>query len=350
MKSNNFLLDAGSYQPRTINAPSAWVGHLPFAWWLVQTQRPRTLVELGTHTGNSYFTFCQAVKDAGCKTDCYAVDTWQGDEHAGEYGEDIYQQVKAINTDHYAAFSTLLRMTFDQALEVIPDGTVDLLHIDGLHTYEAVRHDFETWLPKLSPNAMVLFHDTHVYERGFGVWQYWAEVRAQYPHGFAFEHSHGLGVLQVGEGPACPAIQAMQSEGFDRLQTYFAALGNAQLDRFHHLEADVRLHAEQNNAQAQILYRDALVTELKNFLQAEKDNALAQIQYRDALVADLRAQLQGEKANAEAQILYRDSLLQAEKEQANLQVALKERLLQEAYTLRGVIRHIRRKLGNGAKS
>lgn len=337
------LLEAAEYRPLSLQAPTAWVGHLPFAWWLIQIQRPRTLVELGTHSGNSYFTFCQAIKEAECNTACYAVDTWQGDAHAGEYGEDIYQQVKAINSDHYAAFSTLLRMTFNQALELIPDGTVDLLHIDGLHTYEAVRHDFETWLPKLSPNALVLFHDTHVHERGFGVWKYWEEIRAKYPHGFAFEHSHGLGVLQVGDGPACPLMQVMQGEDFDRLQAYFSALGNAQLDRFYQTEAEHRLQAEKDNARAQILYRDALVSEQKILIQGEKDNAKAQIKYRDELVEELKSQLQDEKDNAEAQILYRDSLLKIEKEQAFNQIIMLKRQLQEAYTPKGLMRFICRK-------
>src|SRR5690242_14238940 len=41
--------------------PSAWHGHVPFAYWIVATARPRSLVELGTHNGVSYAAFCDAV-------------------------------------------------------------------------------------------------------------------------------------------------------------------------------------------------------------------------------------------------------------------------------------------------
>ncbi|MBT7449201.1 MAG: class I SAM-dependent methyltransferase, partial [Rhodospirillaceae bacterium] len=131
----------GAYlSPLSFSAPqyveqSAWLDHGPFAFWLIEALKPRSFVELGTHGGYSYFAFCQAVKAMKLDTQCYAVDHWKGDEHAGHYDEEIYKRVSSYNESHYASFSRLVRATFDEAVEHFEDGSVDLLHIDGRHFY-----------------------------------------------------------------------------------------------------------------------------------------------------------------------------------------------------------------------
>jgi len=178
-------------------APSAWVEHVPFAFWLAECLRPQTFVELGTHYGVSYFAFCQAVQRLELNTKCFAIDTWKGDEHSGSYTEAVYEKVAQHNDAQYSDFSRLVRSSFDEALKHFENGSIDLLHIDGLHTYEAVLHDFESWLPKLSAKAVVIMHDTNVRERGFGVFKLFSQLKEKYPH-FEFSHGHGLGMLGVG--------------------------------------------------------------------------------------------------------------------------------------------------------
>lgn len=183
--------------PDRVGLPSSWWGHVPFAQWLVHELKPRLVVELGTHHGISFSAFCNAVRRDGLATRCYAVDTWRGDEFAGFYDESVFNSINSFVQQNYSSFATLIRSSFESAFELFADGSIDVLHIDGLHTYDAVRTDFETWLPKLSDRGIVLFHDTAIYEHGFGVWRLWKEISQRYPS-FEFHHSCGLGVLAVG--------------------------------------------------------------------------------------------------------------------------------------------------------
>jgi hypothetical protein len=191
-----FISPASFWVPERL-PNSAWLQHGPFAFWLIGALRPRRVVELGTHNGYSYSAFCQAVKALGLPTECFAIDTWAGDQHAGRYSDEIYDEFKAYHDARYGGFSRLVRKRFDEAVVDFEDGSIDLLHVDGRHFYEDAKEDFELWESKLSDRAVVLFHDTCVRQRGFGVWRLWAELTAKYP-ALEFHHGFGLGVLGYG--------------------------------------------------------------------------------------------------------------------------------------------------------
>ena len=272
-KGYTWLLPEALMEPHHLTHPAPWAGHIPFAAWLVAATRPNVFVELGAYSGISYLAFCQAITQQRLPTRAYAVDTWEGDAHAGAYGEQIYTRLRQHHDPHYSHFSTLMRMRFDEALGSFADGSVDLLHIDGLHTYDAVRHDFETWLPKLSARGIVLFHDTNVYRDDFGVHRLWAEVCRRYPS-LHFPHSNGLGVLLVGsdQPPLVRALCDRESPLIQhQAQAIFAALGarfesRAETQALEHQLGEVQKNAVQAEAASQ--QRHAWIEKLDGDIRA----------------------------------------------------------------------------------
>jgi predicted O-methyltransferase YrrM len=151
-------------------------------------------VELGSFSGFSTFAMGLALRDLGAGGKLYAVDTWVGDKHSGLYGEDVYQSF--LQNRHDLGLDRTvspLRMTFEAASRTIAPA-VDLLHIDGLHTFKAVYSDFNHFRRHLTPNAIVLFHDVYTFYRQMRL--FWTLMSRRYPS-YLIPYSHGLGVIQL---------------------------------------------------------------------------------------------------------------------------------------------------------
>jgi glycosyltransferase involved in cell wall biosynthesis len=226
------LIDAMQAASWDIRHPvqSAWGEHVPFLFSLIALMKPRRFVELGVDRGASFLAACQAVQHLQLDCECVAVDSWVGDAHAGVHNSTVFHQFRDALAENYGTFAGYICANFDDAVGNFASGSIDLLHIDGFHTANAVRRDFENWVDKVSNRGIVLFHDTNEFKMDFGVWRFWRKIRNHYPY-LEFGHEHGLGVLVVGEeGPLCKTIEQvptslLSSSVSDMLQVIFGSIG-----------------------------------------------------------------------------------------------------------------------------
>ena len=185
---------------RDIAHPTAWSGHMEFGHQLVQEIKPKLIVELGTHYGHSFFSFCQGVKDAGLDTKLCAVDTWKGDKFTNAYDSDVKESVDRVIAKHFPDLNIkLYQKTFDAARSTFKNKSIDLLHLDGSHDYESVRNDVDNWFPKVKDGGVILMHDVAVNDPRFGVMKVWQEIKNEHPewqYQLRFE-SFGLGVIRL---------------------------------------------------------------------------------------------------------------------------------------------------------
>lgn len=139
------------------NIVSAWnvdpkPGHRKFANWLVENLNPTTVVDLGVDLGYSTFSFAEVGIGH-----VYGIDSFEGDAMIGARNTEEF--VNRFKRENFIDNVTFIKGYFSEVAKTW-DKKIDILHIDGLHTYEAVKEDFETWSKWVDPFGVVLFHDT----------------------------------------------------------------------------------------------------------------------------------------------------------------------------------------------
>ena len=184
--------------------PTAWRGHMKLAEKIIPIVKPKLFVELGTHYGHSFFSFCEGVRKAKLKTRCIAIDTWEGDEHAGRYDDEVWKVFEGVMLSPQFNSSVSVdidpwRMTFDRAFDIFEEDEedpIDILHIDGRHGYDDIRNDFTKWSSFVRDGGLILIHDIHAKRPGFGVYKYWEQINKRKEWYFTENPgSYGLGIM-----------------------------------------------------------------------------------------------------------------------------------------------------------
>ena len=302
-----------------------WEGHRDFAYDLLQFVRPERLVELGSQYGCSLFTFCQAVRDFKLNTEINAVDLWSGDIGAEITGEEVYALVQKTAATYYPEVNLhLFQMCFDDARPNFADNSIDILHIDGGHTFEDVEHDFTTWLPKLKENGIVLFHDVYS-PIDQGSCDHWEKTKKEYDCYFDFTHSCGLGILFPKGRYWYDRLEAAGFFKYYKDLYFYRSKYKYTQERFDELKG---LYEERYRAIEQqskmIDERDERIAADER-LVAEKDAAIASqtklIEERDATIASQTKMIEERDARIAA-----DEKLVAEKDAA---IASQTKLIEE---------------------
>lgn len=116
------------------------------------------ILEIGAYIGASATCFAYAIKESGHGR-LYCIDTWNNDAMS-EGIRDTYAEFLS-NTKPYSQFITPVRGFSTDVVAEISDLTesLDLLFIDGDHSYEGVKADWEAYKHFLKPGSVVVFHD-----------------------------------------------------------------------------------------------------------------------------------------------------------------------------------------------
>jgi predicted O-methyltransferase YrrM len=81
--------------------------------------------------------------------------------------------------------------------EILQGYKLDFLFIDGDHSYEGVKKDFEMYSPLVRSGGLIAFHDITPCGPPKEVFKYWEEVKESYVHKELI-HKTGQGAMGIG--------------------------------------------------------------------------------------------------------------------------------------------------------
>ena len=286
-------------RPKYVVGKTAWLEHAPFAFYLTSILEPKVFVEVGTDTGESYFTFCQAVDELGLDCQCYGIACEREAEEInresnGALDPADFQGLQDYNQSNYADYSQLIHSPWKDGLDRLSDGSVDVLHVNGLANFLKILRSFAILKSKLSPAGVIVLSGLGDCDIGAEIWQRFAVLKSKYPH-FYFPQGHGLLILGLGaqqKDVMRPWFNASSQEGA-KIQTLFARLGH--LCQACGQQEQVHNQLSQEREQNQKVQRELAV--------AQEHQELLSIELEDAKFGELQLQEELKASQKEVQQL-----------------------------------------------
>ena len=171
---------------------------------ILRSLRPRACLEIGTARGGTLFLFAQVASP-----DAVLISV---DLPGGPFGGG-YPAWKIPLYKSFARYETqkiyLLRRdshdpkTLEMVRKILGNGKLDFLFIDGDHSYEGVKRDFEMYSPLVRKGGIIAFHDIvpGPSENVGGIPEFWNYMKNRHRHLEIVKNwnqgGYGIGVIFV---------------------------------------------------------------------------------------------------------------------------------------------------------
>ena len=187
MKNIKDIVDNVSSRYKLQQLHQEWIEFLT----ILQDTNPKVIVEIGAAAGASslcmsHFTDCLISVDMRTPKD-----------------QSIFDEISS-NCEFYRVVGySDDENTIKQVTDLLDDRSVDVLFIDGDHSFDGVKKDYELYSPFVK-DGIVAFHDiveseTHANKLGCTVYKFWNQVKNKFEHK-EIKHSDewaGIGILEV---------------------------------------------------------------------------------------------------------------------------------------------------------
>lgn len=198
----------GGDEGHLINRETGNIGFGLIHYALVRNLNPTRVLCIGSRRG-----FIPAICALACqdnnKGNVDFVDAGYDRNQPAKHWSGVGFWKKVIPQKHFSTLNlgkwiTTYVMTSGQFADKFPKRRYGYIYVDGDHSYEGVKKDFEAFWPRLEKNGFMSFHD--IVAKGyldggeFGVWKFWNELenvnKIEFPFPDKPPEYSGLGIIQ----------------------------------------------------------------------------------------------------------------------------------------------------------
>jgi len=133
---------------------------------------PHTLVEIGTADGGSLYIFSRYLNS------CQRIIGIDVPDRYSDIKENFFRLFDDSKQFYFLRGDSHSNKTGRKLSEILKQDKIDFLFIDGDHSYEGVKRDFNMYKQFVSTGGIIAFHDI-VHPR-LGVIKFWNEIKHQY--------------------------------------------------------------------------------------------------------------------------------------------------------------------------